>query len=133
MEDTGLPALLRDAQVFPIWEGTTNVLALEAMRAARVGNVIDDLVGRMQALTATIKAVELQGARDRGLQVLMRTVHSLKYDDDQTRERSARRLALSLGRSVALLCGCAHAQTVADESDGIGVFYFTQRFAAELN
>jgi acyl-CoA dehydrogenase len=27
VEDTGLPALLRDSQVYPIWEGTTNVLS----------------------------------------------------------------------------------------------------------
>jgi acyl-CoA dehydrogenase len=33
VEDTGLPRLLRDAQVLPIWEGTTNVLALDALRA----------------------------------------------------------------------------------------------------
>ncbi|HET9448569.1 MAG TPA: acyl-CoA dehydrogenase family protein, partial [Steroidobacteraceae bacterium] len=31
VEDTGLPALLRDTQVLPIWEGTTNVLALDAL------------------------------------------------------------------------------------------------------
>src|SRR5262245_14222820 len=35
IEDTGLPALLRDGQVLPIWEGTTNVLALDAIRAIR--------------------------------------------------------------------------------------------------
>ncbi len=29
VEDSGLPLLLRDAQVLPIWEGTTNVLALD--------------------------------------------------------------------------------------------------------
>ena len=33
VEDTGLPLLLRDAQVLPIWEGTTNVLSLDALRA----------------------------------------------------------------------------------------------------
>ncbi|EQD52686.1 acyl-CoA dehydrogenase domain protein, partial [mine drainage metagenome] len=33
IEDTGLPQLLRDAQVYPIWEGTTNVLALDTLRA----------------------------------------------------------------------------------------------------
>ncbi len=33
VEDTGLPVLLRDAQVLPIWEGTTNVLALDTLRA----------------------------------------------------------------------------------------------------
>ncbi len=31
-EDTGLPKILRDAQVFSIWEGTTNVLSLDVLR-----------------------------------------------------------------------------------------------------
>jgi hypothetical protein len=33
VEDTGVPRLLRDAQVLPIWEGTTNVLAVDVLRA----------------------------------------------------------------------------------------------------
>jgi alkylation response protein AidB-like acyl-CoA dehydrogenase len=33
IEDTGLPRLLRDAQVLSIWEGTTNVLSLDLLRA----------------------------------------------------------------------------------------------------
>jgi hypothetical protein len=33
VEDTGLPRLLRDAQVLSIWEGTTNVLSLDSLRA----------------------------------------------------------------------------------------------------
>ena len=37
VEDTGLPVLLRDSQVLPIWEGTTNVLALDTLRALRGG------------------------------------------------------------------------------------------------
>jgi alkylation response protein AidB-like acyl-CoA dehydrogenase len=35
IEDTGLPQLLRDAQVYPIWEGTTNVMGLDLLRALR--------------------------------------------------------------------------------------------------
>jgi putative acyl-CoA dehydrogenase len=35
IEDTGLPLLLRDAQVFPIWEGTTNILSLDLLRVLR--------------------------------------------------------------------------------------------------
>lgn len=35
LEDTGLPRLLRDVHVQCIWEGTTNVLALDAVRALR--------------------------------------------------------------------------------------------------
>jgi len=34
IEESPLPRLLRDAQVLPIWEGTTNILALDALRAA---------------------------------------------------------------------------------------------------
>lgn len=33
IEDSGIPKLLRDAQVFSIWEGTSNVLALDFLRA----------------------------------------------------------------------------------------------------
>jgi acyl-CoA dehydrogenase len=43
VEDTGLPVLLRDAQVLPIWEGTTNVLALDALRA--LGIQVSDASG----------------------------------------------------------------------------------------
>lgn len=33
LEDSGIPAMLRDAQVLSIWEGTTNVLSLDMLRA----------------------------------------------------------------------------------------------------
>ncbi|CAD5116160.1 DgyrCDS5081 [Dimorphilus gyrociliatus] len=32
IEDTGLPMILRDSQVLPIWEGTTNILSLDVLR-----------------------------------------------------------------------------------------------------
>ncbi|OZB58073.1 MAG: acyl-CoA dehydrogenase [Lysobacterales bacterium 14-68-21] len=37
VEDTGLPQLLRDAQVYAIWEGTTNVLSLDTLRGIGEG------------------------------------------------------------------------------------------------
>lgn len=33
MEDTGLPYLLRDVQIFAIWEGTTAVLSADVLRS----------------------------------------------------------------------------------------------------
>merc|ERR1719510_1557814 len=33
IEETGIPGFLRDAQVLPIWEGTSNVMALDVLRA----------------------------------------------------------------------------------------------------
>src|SRR4029079_11150199 len=35
LEDSGIPQLLRDAQVWSIWEGTSNVQALDFLRAFR--------------------------------------------------------------------------------------------------
>lgn len=37
IEESVLPRLLRDAQVLPVWEGTTNILVLDAMRAVSKG------------------------------------------------------------------------------------------------
>ncbi|XP_077995805.1 acyl-CoA dehydrogenase family member 11-like [Glandiceps talaboti] len=33
IEDTGLPSIFRDAQVLPIWEGTTNIMCFDVVRA----------------------------------------------------------------------------------------------------
>jgi len=35
LEDSGVPAYLRNAQVLPIWEGTTNVLCWDVVRALK--------------------------------------------------------------------------------------------------
>ncbi|HJR14056.1 MAG TPA: acyl-CoA dehydrogenase family protein [Rhodanobacteraceae bacterium] len=50
LEDSGIPLLLRDAQVFPIWEGASNVQALDFLRALdKLG--IDALVEAVDAWT----------------------------------------------------------------------------------
>lgn len=33
MEDSALPCMLRDAQIFVVWEGTTNILSLDVLRS----------------------------------------------------------------------------------------------------
>jgi alkylation response protein AidB-like acyl-CoA dehydrogenase len=50
MEDTGLPRLLRDAQVLPIWEGTTNVLSLDALRVLGKPETIDAVAAELERL-----------------------------------------------------------------------------------
>ncbi|MFY1631922.1 acyl-CoA dehydrogenase family protein [Solwaraspora sp. WMMB335] len=53
VEDTGVPRLLRDAQVLPIWEGTTTVLALDALRAVTREHAAGPLLARVdRAATA---------------------------------------------------------------------------------
>ena len=38
IEDTGIPGMLRDSQVLPIWEGTTNIMVLDMQRALDKSN-----------------------------------------------------------------------------------------------
>src|SRR2546423_4926855 len=52
MEDTGLPRLLRDAQVLPIWEGTTSVLAVDVLRVLSKGDALDALRAELERLHA---------------------------------------------------------------------------------
>jgi hypothetical protein len=49
VEDTGVPRLLRDAQVLPIWEGTTNVLSVDALRAAGRDEGVKQVLARVDA------------------------------------------------------------------------------------
>jgi putative acyl-CoA dehydrogenase len=44
IEDVGVARLLRDAQVFSIWEGTTNVLSLDVLRAIEKENAFPPFV-----------------------------------------------------------------------------------------
>ncbi len=52
MEDTGIPRLLRDAQVLPIWEGTTSVLSLDALRVLTKPGVVDAYAAELERLAA---------------------------------------------------------------------------------
>ena len=48
IEESPLPRLLRDAQVLPIWEGTTNIMVLDALRAARKEGGYEILLSRIR-------------------------------------------------------------------------------------
>lgn len=52
VEDTGIPRLVRDAQVLPIWEGTTNVLSLDLPRAFTRDDAHRPLLARLDAAVA---------------------------------------------------------------------------------
>ena len=112
IEDTGLPHLLRDAQVLPIWEGTTNVLSLDVLRALARGTSLDvvdaearrglqnaDAAGCMSAARAVAGA--LTSAR--------RWLDSASMKGPTAIETGARRFALTLGRTLALALLVEHA------------------------
>ncbi len=122
VEDTGLPLLLRDAQVFPIWEGTTNVLALDTLRALRRGNPLAALAEKMQQCVQTARDARLAQAGQTAVSAFDHARHWLETAAAQGQpslEAGARRFALTLGRSLALALLVEHAQWSLDvEKDG---------------
>ncbi len=125
VEDTGLPRLLRDAQVLSIWEGTTNVLSLDALRAiAREGALgpfleevreaaSDPHADLKEAAEAAVRAAE------HGASWLERTMAKNPGDI----EGGARRFALTMGRAAELALLVKHASWAAKhEGDMKSVF-----------
>lgn len=113
IENTGIPLLLRDAQVFPIWEGTTNVLALDVLRALDA-NGIDGLVEAADALLAAA------GGDRHGVRAALtaaRQWHDAHSTHRDALEAGARGLALTLARAFAAALLARHAGW-ADEARG---------------
>jgi alkylation response protein AidB-like acyl-CoA dehydrogenase len=62
VEDTGLPHLLRDAQVLSIWEGTTNVLSLDALRAIAREAALEPFLADLGSRLVNVRTAELAPA-----------------------------------------------------------------------
>lgn len=104
VEDTGLPTLLRDAQVMPIWEGTTNVLSLDVVRVlSKSPQALSTLFETWTRLVADAPP-ELARGKTAVAQVAADVSAFLKAEGDHahTVERLARALALTLGRTTEL-------------------------------
>jgi hypothetical protein len=121
VEDTGLPAILRDTQVLSIWEGTTNVLSLDVLRALDanglepIGHEIDRCLGEVRdpSLAGAARASRDAYARAQAW------LHSASSDGRPALEAGARRFAMTLGRAVELALLCSHAQwSIDNEADG---------------
>jgi len=130
VEDTGLPLLLRDAQVLPIWEGTTNVLALETLRSL-------EAVGGLAALKREI-GILLRGVREPDLVKISAQVERaveqaegwLADAKEERLEAGARRFAMTLGRAMELALLARHAQWSLEEEKDPRALSAARRFAA---
>jgi alkylation response protein AidB-like acyl-CoA dehydrogenase len=97
MEDTGIARLLRDAQVLPIWEGTTNVLSLDVLRVLHKPGIADAFRAELARLHSSGRdAVEAQ-------------LHEVSQMDLDAAQRHARRLTAAMAEAWidGLLCEAA--------------------------
>lgn len=129
VEDTGIPSLLRDAQVFSIWEGTTNVLSLDALRALQSGKALPALQVEIEILASSIVDPRLLETSRAAQAALLHAQQWLAAAKGDALEAGARRFALTLGRAFALLLLARHAQWSMDHEADSRALYAAQRFA----
>jgi hypothetical protein len=119
-EDSTVPALVRDAHVLPIWEGTTDVLALDALRAAAGGDALAALLAdaRERAMrAAAAPAVAAPAAAVAAAAARVERAYA-EAPDAASAEARARALALGLARVVACAQLCAQGAWAAAGGDG---------------
>jgi alkylation response protein AidB-like acyl-CoA dehydrogenase len=131
VEDTGLPRILADAQVLPIWEGTTNVLSLDTLRALGKGGALEAIAAEVEACcsAATDPGLAKPAAAARAALGRAATWVQQAMPNPERLEAGARRFALTLGRSLELALLCQHAQWCIDHGRGPRLAAAARRFA----
>ncbi len=117
VEDSGLPKHLRDAQVLAIWEGTTNILSLDLLRAIAKENAFPVFVADTRARLEAIAQPGLVDARDAARGALDRCRSFLAAATDaggDTLEIAARQFAYRCARVAIAALLLEHAQASGD-------------------
>jgi putative acyl-CoA dehydrogenase len=135
-EDTGLPRLLRDAQTLSIWEGTTNVLSLDTLRAIQKENAFPPFLAEIRARLDAITLPELTASAARVREALGRIEAYLPTAMGEGMdfvEAGARGFAFSLARTYAASLLLEHAMWSAEhENDPRSVTVALRWCAKEL-
>ena len=129
VEDTGLPVLLRDTQVLPIWEGTTNVLSLDLLLRADVAQGLAALERWVRTAGAAARSAGLGEPADAAQEALAAASRwLLAHRDPETRQAGARRFALTLGRATQLMLLAEHATALPVGPERARVAELAHRF-----
>jgi len=129
-EDSTIPALVRNTHVIPIWEGTTNVLSLDALRAEQTSKALHVLLGDARALVEDLADDPSAGETARSVleAVAELAKRSNETADDLEQEQAeARPLALGIGATYACARLCRQGHWAAQ-----GGSHFTSAAASRL-
>lgn len=120
-EDSGIPTLVRNAHVIPIWEGTTNVLALDFLRAAARSGALDaiaqDAREILGPLTPNPQVGAAATAASTSIDYLCERIATVLHDPNVA-QAQARSLAMSLATTYACTLLCRQGAWAAAQGDG---------------
>lgn len=120
VENTGIPMLLRDAQVLSIWEGTTNVLSLDTLRAMADAGGLDPIAEEIARCTREVCDPSLAAparAAIRALEHAAGWLRETRRAGDAAVQAGTRRFAMTLGRALETALLAHHAQWALDRGD----------------
>lgn len=104
IEDTHLPALLRNAQVLAIWEGTTNVLSLDVFRAIKKEAALEGFLQESTDRLGSVTHAQLQTHKADLLKAQQRLsadfIELAQWSEEET-QSVARTTAFNLARVYA--------------------------------
>lgn len=132
VEDTGLPLLLRDAQVLPIWEGTTNVLSLETLRALDAAGGLGVLKREIGIWFRELRdpdLVKISAQVERAIEQAEAWLDKAVGAGPEVLEAGARRFAMTLGRATELALLAHHAQWSLEHEQDRRTLAAARRFA----
>ena len=133
VEDTGIPMLLRNAYALPLWEGTTNVMALTALqklrRDGRFAALKAELARCREAVNTPALDHAVQTAQGAFRNAMTWLADALENGQDAV-EAGARRFALTIGHALELALLARHAQWAVPH-DGSRATAVVEHFAAQ--
>lgn len=133
IEDTGLPQLLRDVQVLSIWEGTTNILSLDALRAIHKEQAAQAFMFDMEQRIQPITHPELMQAKNQmqtALEKLQNYINTLLALSEEEQQIRARQLAFALTQTYAASLLLEFAQWSARKETNLQPIIIAKRWCA---
>lgn len=134
VEDTGLPQLLRNAQVLSIWEGTTNVLSLDVLRAMAREGATEAFIHDVHQRLEKIQHHNLEAAKLHTADALNQLKHYLKelvQTPSDLQAMGARHLAFSMTRIFTASLLLEYAQWEIECQGGTEAILVAQRWCAK--
>ena len=101
IEESILPRLLRDCQVLPIWEGTTHILTLDALRSIQKEGSHEALFARIQLALSRAKRLDIGPVKAR-LDDDVKRLNTLLKQPAELQQREARQWLEGAGRTFTL-------------------------------
>lgn len=133
VEDTGLPRLLRDAQVLSIWEGTTNVLSLDVLRAMEKAQALEAFLrdARRRLVVLRVDVLATAASRiDEALGVIEGFAAGAARQGREFAETHARAFAFALARTAVALLMAEYAAWTAGSPSHSAALQALRRWCA---